>query len=341
MTRTTRTARTVGRALVLGAALPFVVGVAAAPAVPPRGQVELTFRDPEIVESSGLVARDDLVLTVNDSGDTGRVFAVDRGTGETVGVTSWAAEPDDVEALAPVAGSDGAAGEVWVGDIGDNPQTRDTVTVLRVPVGVGYRDVEPASYELVYPDGPRDAETLMTDPATGRLVVVTKGIFGGEVYVSAPPDRLSPDRPNPVRRVGSALGIATDGAFWPDGRHLVVRGYADAVVYTWPALDEVATLGLPDQQQGEGVAVDPAGAVLLSSEGARSEVLRLRLPPRVAAAVAPEPEPTATATAAPDPATDPSLQQPLPERSAWPYVVGAGFGVVMLTLLVRSLRPRG
>ena len=64
-------------------------------------QPVFAFADPAIVESSGLVAQDGLVYTTNDSGDTGRVFAVDPASGETVGVTRWAAEPTDVEALAP------------------------------------------------------------------------------------------------------------------------------------------------------------------------------------------------------------------------------------------------
>ena len=40
--------------------------------------VELTFQDPEIIESSGLAVVGDWVVTTNDSGDTGRVFTVDE-----------------------------------------------------------------------------------------------------------------------------------------------------------------------------------------------------------------------------------------------------------------------
>ena len=49
--------------------------------------VLFSFADPEIVESSGLVATEGLVVTVNDSGDAARAFIVDPGSGETVGVT--------------------------------------------------------------------------------------------------------------------------------------------------------------------------------------------------------------------------------------------------------------
>lgn len=329
------------RAVALTSAL--VLGGATASWGAPAARVELTFTDPEIVESSGLVASDDLVVTVNDSGDSGRVFVVDRASGDTVGVTSWADDPVDVEALAPAV----QAGEVWAADIGDNDRVRESVSVRRVPVGRGDRSTDAVSYELVYPDGPQDAETLMVHPQTGRLVVVTKGLFGGQVLVA--PKRLDPDRPNRLRLVGSARAIATDGAFWPDGRHVVVRGYGTATVYTWPGLETVARLDLPEQQQGEGIAVDPSGVVLVSSEGAGSDVLRVRLPGVVRRAVAPPPEPTASQPPSPGtPAgsdgsegTQADTYEAASERSAWPFVVGGVVGLVGLLVLVRSLRPRG
>ena len=68
-----------------------------------------------------------LVVTTNDSGDTGRLFTVDPRTGQTTKVTQWSDDPTDVEALAP-AGD----GLVWVGDIGDNTARRDSVSVISI-----------------------------------------------------------------------------------------------------------------------------------------------------------------------------------------------------------------
>ena len=171
--------------------VPFLMGAAAAPSHP--GHVELTFRDPDIIESSGLVVRDGLVVTTNDSGDSGRVFTVDPATGETVGVTHWSDDPTDVEALAPAGDHD-----VWVGDIGDNDVSRDSVQVVRVPVGRGDTTVDPRTYDLTYPDGPANAETLLSDPTTGRLYVATKDVFGGTLY--AAPARLDASGTNRLRR---------------------------------------------------------------------------------------------------------------------------------------------
>ena len=254
--------------------LPFLAGTVSEDASGPGADEVSRLSDPAIVESSGLVflpdRRGGLAVTTNDSGDSGRVFTVDVQTGRTVGVTTWPSDPVDVEALAPAG-----PGHVWVGDIGDNRAVRESVEVLRVPIG--RRDVAatPVSYELVYPDGPRDAEALVRHPLSGQLFVITKGIFGGAVY--AAPPTLRTDRPNRLAEVGEAPGVVTDASFLPGGGGVVMRTYAQAYVMEFPSWQTVTSWELPEQEQGEGVAVALDG-LLLSSEGARSELLRVPLP---------------------------------------------------------------
>ena len=253
-------------------AAPFLIGAAAGASG--ADNAAFRFTDPDIVESSGLVVTDTslggLVVTTNDSGDSGRVFTVDPGTGSTVGVTSWTPEPTDVEALAP-----GGPGHVWVGDIGDNQHLRESVEVLRVPVGREHVEVSPDTYELTYPDGARDAEALVSHPVTGQLFVITKGVFAGTVH--AAPMRLRPDGTNLLEVVGEAPGIVTDATFLPGGGGIVMRTYSSAHLVSFPSWQPVASWELPRQDQGEGIAL--AGRELLvSSEGARSQVLSLVLP---------------------------------------------------------------
>jgi len=332
------------RALALLVAVPFALGAAAAPQEERDVVVEIA--DPAITEASGLVVVDGDLVVVNDSGDGGRVFVVDPVTGETVGTSSWAEAPRDTEALAPAG-----AGHVWVGDIGDNRGVRESVTLLRVPVGRGDRAVEPEAYELVYPDGARDAETLVAHPGTGQLLVVSKEVLGGSVY--AVPRRLDADRPNRLRRLGAGPAFATDGAFWPDGRHLLVRGYSGATLLSWPTLERVASVALPPQRQGEALAVDEDGEVLVLSEGLHEPVLRVELSPEVRAAVAPSDSPvpqeaTDTAEEATDAAeeaeTEPAgdADTDTDARPAWPWFLGGWLGLGVLLLLLRWLwgRPR-
>ena len=321
-------------AVVIGA--PFLVGASMAP--DRDGQVVFRFADPEIIESSGLVVAGGLVVTVNDSGDGARVYTVDLGTGRTVGVTSFSGEAFDDEALAPAG-----RGRVWVGDIGDNGRARSSVTVTRVPFGRSDLDVEGDAFELTYPGGPADAEALLSHPVTGGLYVVTKEAFGGTVFEA--PASLSASRPNRLRAIGDAPGVVTDGSFFPDGRHLVLRNYGQAAVFGFPGLEEVGSFELPAQQQGEGISVAPDGQVYASSEGVRSPLLRIALPEEIRQAMAPA-EPTATPT--PTPSESPQPEGPDPsvateedtERDPVPWLIGGGVALAGLLVLLRALRPR-
>lgn len=326
-------------ALVVGA--PFLVGAAIAP--DRDGQVVFRFADPAIVESSGLVADDGLVVTVNDSGDSARVFAVDLDTGRTVGVTTWDDEPLDVEALAPAG-----PGQVWVGDIGDNPRSRSSLSVTRVPVGRTDQTVPGDRFELTHTEGAADAEALLAHPRTGRLYVVTKGMLSGSIL--AAPASLSPDGPNRLRELGQAPGLVTDGAFFPDGRHLLVRNYNSATVLTFPGLEPAGSFGLPRQQQGEGIAVAPDGGIYASSEGARSPLLRISLPGDVVRAMAPgsagpsegpsEQPSESPSSEAGSSGTDSGTGTGAADPDVWPWLLGGLLGAVAIGVLIRSLRPR-
>lgn len=340
------------RYLGVAVVVPFVVGGVLAVVPDSEREALLRFADPDIVESSGLVARDDALVTTNDSSDEGRVFTVDR-RGRTIGTTTWG-EARDVEALAPIED------DVLVGDIGDNGAVRDSVSILRVPVGAGEQSVDPATaVELVYPEGPRDAETLMVDPVSGRVLIVSKVVLGGAVY-EVPPDAVPPSvgapaplEPVRLREIGSVRGFVTDGAFFPDGRHLLVRGYGSATVYSWPDLRDVGSFALPEQEQGEGIAVEEVAGdyrVLVSSEGVDSEVLLAPLPQALAGSVAPLPggagDPDAGGPGGSAVVTPPgAFESPVVSDRAGspglgPWLVGGVFLVGVVVVLVRSLRPR-
>jgi hypothetical protein len=210
--------------------------------------------------------------------------------------------------------------------------------VASVPFGAGSSDVDGPVYDLAYPDGPHNAETLMSDPTTGRLYVATKETLGGTLY--AAPARLDPERPNELEPLGEVLPIATDGAFLPDGKHLVIRNYAVAAVYAFPSLERVDDFQLPSQPQGEGLAVDADGSLLLSSEGVHSKVLRVSLPATTAS-----PTPSASGSISPSTHTESREDSELPEttetqRPAWPWFLGGLIGLGCLVVLTRSLRRR-
>src|SRR4051794_6475683 len=296
------------------------------------GRAVFSFVDPTITESSGLVDLGSLMVTTNDSGGDPLVFVVDPRTGRTVGRTTYAHAVQDTEALAPAGRN-----AVWVGDIGDNAEQRHSVQVYRVRVGRGDRTVVAPSYELVYPDGPHDAESLIAGP-DGRLYVVTKGVLGGTAYVA--PAHLRAGRPNELRPVAAVDIWATDAALFPDGRHVLVRGYDSALVCTFPDFRVLATVDLPRQRQGEGVSISTSGRIRLSSEGVRSPGLEVTLPAAITAALAGPSASPPPGAPTPGPSVSPTSTSAGAGAPGWLPAAALAAGVAGVLLLVALLAPR-
>lgn len=256
-----------------------LVPFGAVPAGLPRadgGQTKVcTIGDRRITESSGLAAsrkHPGILYTFNDSGGTAQLYALGPDCRVRATLTLGGAHNRDWEAMA--VGRDG----LYVGDIGDNlGGAWPYVTVYRIPEPVHLRSqtIHATAYRVKYADGPRNAETMMIDPRTNRLYIASKEV-GGSLYEG--PKRLSTHGFNIMHRVGDAPFYATDGAFAPDGRTFVIRGYWDAEMYSAPG-KELARVAVPDQKQGEGVTYSADGrSLLFSSEGVGQPLWREPVP---------------------------------------------------------------
>jgi hypothetical protein len=299
---------------------------------PVPGRTLFRFDDEAVFESSGLVDIGPVVYTTNDSGDDAVLYGFDTGTGKLVSRTTYADSVEDVEALAP-----GRDGTVWTGDIGDNRQRRDSITVYAVTPRPGRQDRPAPAFELAYPDGPHDAEALLVGPDDGRVYVVTKSPFGGTVY-AAPRKLTTGGKPQRLTTFARVSGLITDGAFFPDGKRVLLRTYGTASAYTFPGFAPLGTVRLPAQPQGEGISVAQDGRVLVSTEGVRSPVLQVTLPTSLTA-------PSASPSASPLPPRKPTAPAAPPaSRSVsewgWTALAAAGIGVVGY-LTVRGSRLRG
>lgn len=304
------------------------LGLLALTLAPPAGVTrDRTLTDTRITESSSLVAsatHPGLVWTTNDSGDSARVFGVDQ-SGRTVALLHLrGARARDWEALAPGKDANGKP-VLWIGDLGDNRSSWPSVRVYRIaePAHLGEHDVTWTGYDLRFPDGPRDAETLLVDPADQRLYVVSKRVDGAAVY--AAPARLSPDRVNLLTRVAAAPSVVTDGSFSPDGTVVALRDYA----WGWTASSVRGPwhrVPIPLEPQGESLTWQPDGkAILIGSEGVRSVVWRVpvRAPARASASAS-----TGQSTSSPSDSASPSgsasRAQPASHGApGWRLLVGA------------------
>src|ERR1041384_8744014 len=143
----------------------------AAPYGPPA--IIATLKDKAVSESSGLAASrlaPGAYWTHNDSGDGPFVYAFDT-RGDSLGVFRVAgAQARDWEDMAAGPGPERGKSYLYLGDIGDNDETRDEVVVYRVAepaltaVTRNLTKARPGSTEpaeairLKYPDGKHDAE---------------------------------------------------------------------------------------------------------------------------------------------------------------------------------------
>lgn len=268
--------------LALGITAAAAPGAVAAPAGGEEGQGSFRIKDPRITESSGLAAsrtHKGVYWTHNDSDDGPYVYAVDSSTGRTVAtVTLQGIDPRDVEAI-----STGPGGQIYVGDIGDNLGGGwSEVWIYRFSEPERLRDVTvtPTRYTVRYADGPRDAESMMVHPKTGRVYIASKSQEKkGAIY--AGPEQLSASGVNTFSRVARTEVWATDGAFSPDGTRLVLRGYFGGEMFRWrdgepQALD--TPVSVPMAGQGESVTFTGDGRTLMcGSEGKGSSVDPLEL----------------------------------------------------------------
>jgi hypothetical protein len=269
-----------------------LVGIAALTAVPAAaddGPRKLcTIKDRRIAESSGLAAsrrHPGIVYTFNDSGGLPQVYALGPDCRTRATLTFAGARNRDWEAMA--LGPDG----IYVGDIGDNLDGAwPYVTVYRIPEPARLRSqtVRATAYRIKYADGPRNAETMMINPRTGRLYIASKA-FGDSLYEG--PKKLRTSGFNVMHKISGAPFYATDGAFAPDGRTFVIRGYWDAEIYKAPG-KKIADVSIPSQKQGEGITFTADGrSLLVSSEGDDQALWQVpvpasALPPRSPSAAA-------------------------------------------------------
>ena len=252
---------------------------------------ELT--DPRLTEISGMAPsqlHSGVMWVHNDSGDKARLYAVQLSNCAVVGELALRdVSARDFEGLA--AGVDAQGRPVlWVGDIGDNRDSWSDVSIYRIrePKKLGKTSAQVQRYRFTYEDRPHNAETILADPDSQQLWIVTKQMASGSIY--ALPKKLRKSGINTAKKIGSATGLITDGAIKADGTTFVLRDYFDAQFFRGlpeGVVDE--KIDLPGQIQGEAIAWLPGeNAVVIASEG-DNRLIRVNLPEVVAMSSAEDP----------------------------------------------------
>ena len=234
----------------------------------------------ELPEGSGLAASKrspGRFWSHNDSGKP--VLVALDSSGKVVGhLQVSGARVEDWEAIAIGPCPGGHC--IFIGDIGDNDAERRSITIYRVKEPAS-ESVAPAEvFHLTYPDGPRDAETLLVTP-DGDLVIVTKG-RAGQTSLYRLPAGATPGVSTMLQRIGTpntsgkvaAGDRISDGAVSPDGATIALRTNTTMMLYraadllsgNWREAGRVSLKAL-GEPQGEGLAFGDERTIYLVGEG--------------------------------------------------------------------------
>ena len=263
-------------------------------------------KDKSITESSGLVASrltPGAYWTHNDSGDGPFIYAF-NARGAPLGVFHvTGAKAVDWEDISIGPGPQYGQSYLYIGDIGDNDGIRSEIVVYRVaepaisPATVKLTKKQPGTTEpaeairLRYPDGSHDAETLLVDPASGNIYIVTKvALVNPVVYEATAPfsgKTITMRRVGEIRVPSLFGGVITGGSVSPDGRRVALCDYFRGYELALPAKStdfndiwkqRMTDFDLGKRRQGEGIAYRLDGkALLATSEGKNAPLIQVAL----------------------------------------------------------------
>ena len=248
----------------------------------PKGLIE----NESLTEASGLVvsrSNPALIWSHNDSGDEARLFLIGP-SGEDMGEFKLAGVQNrDWEDMAIGPGPEDGKTYIYIGDIGDNLSQYKVKTIYRmIEPDVSSVD-EKANGEIEgvtaikfeFPDGIRDAETLMVDPLTRDLYVISKREPMVGIYLLKYP--YSTTENNLLEKIGEiSLSNVVGGDISANGKEVLLKTYS--AIYCWEKKEDenigdllqTQPVRLPyfREPQGEAIGwkVDGSGFYTVSEE---------------------------------------------------------------------------
>lgn len=234
-----------------------------------------------IIETSGIVAsrqNSGVFWIHNDSGDSAKLYAIKRN-GELIGTyIVLGAGARDWEDIAIGPGPEAGSDYLYIGDIGDNGKRRRLVTVYRVlepkvdegESGYTKSTDKAERIRLKYPGGSVNAETLIVDPASGDIYIITKSALVTKVFKASYPQSTS--EVTLMEEVGSIdLIEATAGDISHDGKLVIVKNKKKVILWVREPGSElsdvfskaycrVPVMPFIFEFQGEAVCFDSSGS---------------------------------------------------------------------------------
>lgn len=226
----------------------------------------------KLKEASGMAFShryDGVIYGHNDSGSSPRLYIFDT-LGKNLGTIRLAdVYSRDWEDIAVGPGPDPNVSYIYVGEIGDNRGQWKSIRIMRIaePDSLGGEQrIKPEVLKLKYPDGARDAETLMLDPVSRTFYILTKRDSLSTLY-QVGIDAFGQKEAMLEKVMELPFTMATGGDISIDGSEILIRNYFS--VYYWKRMDGESIpealsrppLLLPykPEPQGEAIAFHPNG----------------------------------------------------------------------------------
>jgi len=259
---------------------------------------QVTIDIPELTESSGLAfstRSDDILFSHNDSGDSARLFALDRKGKFLYELHVEKAKAKDWEDMCAFEHD----GKNWlaVGDIGDNDFQQDFVSIYVFKEPKEKEDDRKRKAEIEYelqveyPSGPVNSEALAYDPIRHSFLLLSKENLNCVFYEIPIPDDAKGNVRVKAKKVAKyVIPMVTGAAISRDGQRLAICTYGPACLIErnsnkpekpWEMkASELATkfFEVPPRRQGEAICFAPDGKhVLFTSEHTPTPLIEVKL----------------------------------------------------------------
>jgi hypothetical protein len=267
------------------------------------GVVQGELHTKELREASGLAAsvgNPDLLWVHNDGGDKARIFLIDKHANFLS--TVWLADIKhrDWEDMAIGPGPEEGKNYVYVGDIGDNDAKHKYKFIYRLEEPVADWSKTPdttvtniKTIKFQMPDGSRDAESMMIDPVTRDIFIISKREQKVNLYRLPYPQSTTEEMTAELvlsklefnqfeekitsEKNGEKLTNGYHAAYYnqvvscdisPDGSEVLVKSYSSVYYWKREKNERIADvikripfrLPYSPEPQGEAIAFDVKGA---------------------------------------------------------------------------------
>ena len=266
----------------------------------------------ELKEISGMAAgriNSDLFWLHNDSGNDSKLFAIDRHGKLKAVFNLEGIKFYDTEDIALGPGPEKNKNYIYLADIGDNDANRENKFVYRFPEPIIpdtdtlYRSTI-SSIDILgihFPDGKRDAETIMIDPVDMNILIASKREKHAKVYSVKIPTKgnhelnLKEITELPFGNEGYENSGVTGGDISPDGNEILLKTYSKIYYYkrqnneplTQTFLQKPIEINYTVEPQGEAICfgIDNEGFYTTSERSPFNIIPHLYFYPRISTSI--------------------------------------------------------